>query len=413
MPAHPILIYAELLSNIRQVSVACSLPTPSSDITRASVNSDGLRLTVTHDGLERSLELPSRVAVRSQLPISSQGSKTLSWRLPLASIHKGPQHAVFRPENAPIPWSASDLEAGAGISCRTCKSDVVRAGTLKTWKDLPSENWAEMMEFWHCHKPHDHIQEDDDHLTSRGYGASSRISAQPGVGFVDLTSFLLSKTDVSESAISMPSSSLKPENSSGTPNRLDSSPELKGVSVRCRTCNSDLGIIHEETFSTSLYKWQVAITRQRPTEESKNAPTQQPSLSHCLSAMLLATMARSACSKTILLPITRTVDDDHPPSLLHIWLFSYHIAYASTEAPRSSPARAVKVFFRMVSRAEADGMLDSMTADVQDITLPGDAIAQVEGLLARSNTYFDEGNRRFKEWNVGLLEKWEGKDGVA
>lgn len=67
--------------------------------------------------------------------------------------------------------------------------------TIKAWKDLPSENWAEMMEFWHCHKPHDHDQRDPESLASKGYGANNAISAQPGIGFVDLTSFLFAESD--------------------------------------------------------------------------------------------------------------------------------------------------------------------------------------------------------------------------
>jgi hypothetical protein len=52
-----------------------------------------------------------------------------------------------------------------------------------------------MMEFWHCHKPHDHEHQDPESLASKGYGANHAISAQKGTGFVDLTSFLFSESD--------------------------------------------------------------------------------------------------------------------------------------------------------------------------------------------------------------------------
>jgi hypothetical protein len=74
---------------------------------------------------------------------------------------------------------------------------------LKTWKDLPSENWAEMMEFWHCHKPHDHDAKDEDSLGKKGYGASSAIAAQPSVGLVDQTSFLVSEVDCTGLLVSL------------------------------------------------------------------------------------------------------------------------------------------------------------------------------------------------------------------
>jgi hypothetical protein len=101
----------------------------------------------------------------------------------------------FSLENQALPWNAVDMQAGSAIRCRKCDHAIVKEGVIGTWKDLPSENWAEMMEFWHCHKPHDHGSTDDEHLTKRGYGASNAISAQPGVGFVDITSFMFAESD--------------------------------------------------------------------------------------------------------------------------------------------------------------------------------------------------------------------------
>lgn len=208
MPTPPlILIYTELLSNIRQVSVSCSLQTPSSSGTKASLSPDGLKFTISHDGVEQSVQLPGRVNAPSQLPLSNLGAKGLMWRLPVAS----PTAIVnVRPtaDDHNTPWSAGDLEPGLSIRCRACKAVIVKQGTLQAWKDLPSENWAEMMEFWHCHKPHSHGHDDDEKLAHKAYGASSRISAQPGVGFVDLTSFLLAETDIDVSAVSIATSSV-------------------------------------------------------------------------------------------------------------------------------------------------------------------------------------------------------------
>ena len=56
------------------------------------------------------------------------------------------------------------------------------------------------MEFWHCHKPDvppNLSAPDASHEPSeaKGYGAHSRFAARAGVGFVDLTSFLLAPHD--------------------------------------------------------------------------------------------------------------------------------------------------------------------------------------------------------------------------
>jgi hypothetical protein len=97
-------------------------------------------------------------------------------------------------------------------------------------------------------------------------------------------------------------------------------------------------------------------------------------------------------------------------SLLHIWLFNSNIIFSSTESAQSSVS-AVKVLYRMVGQEEADKFTESMTSDVQEVTLPQIAIHGVVELLGCSNSFLPENDRKFKEWTVGLLEKWKGNDG--
>ncbi|KAI1490600.1 ubiquitin-conjugating enzyme E2-binding protein [Biscogniauxia mediterranea] len=402
---HHILIYAELLSNIRQISIGCTLPTPSSSTTKAVVSPDCLGFTVKHDGAERSIPLPGRVAFPSQLPVQKTGLTNISWRLPLAGSRDRIQNASVSEEAG--PWSAGDLAPESAVCCRACKTPVVEAGVLKTWKDLPSENWAEMMEFWHCHKPHDHKHTDDEHLTSRGYGASSKITAQSGVGFIDLTSFLLSPSDISDSAVTPSLNSDTVEGNQLTEQNPSNGLKSHNQVIFCSSCKSQLGMWNNQISSVSLFKWQVSVDRRHGEGSAVD-----PSLSHCISALLLATMARSGCSKSIIIP-ARSEDElvsNRPASeksLLNIWVFNGNITYSSTEEARS-PINAVKVLYRMVSQDEADKMLDAMTSDVQDISLPTKAIEMLIELLDKSNGNIPLGERKFKDWGVGLLEKWNG-----
>lgn len=197
-PTSGILIYAELLTNIKRVSVGVHLPSRSDATTRVVISDNGRQLHIYHQNSSQTLELPSQVITSTSattLPIPNQGSVNLSWRLPVLPTEiNGPQ---FSPENQAIPWTSMDAEPGSRVSCRKCGCDFVQKGAVRAWKDLPSENWAEMMEFWHCHKPHDHDHdaEDSHALESKGYGAGNAITAQVGVGFVDLTSFVFSEAD--------------------------------------------------------------------------------------------------------------------------------------------------------------------------------------------------------------------------
>ncbi|KAI0815560.1 ubiquitin-conjugating enzyme E2-binding protein [Xylaria sp. FL0064] len=401
-PSQRILIYAELLSNIRQVSVGCSLPTPVSTDSKATVSADGQALTVTHCGSSQTLRLPETVAPLSQLPIKGPGITNLSWRLPLAAPSVGRTPPA---SEEPVPWSATDLEPGSAVVCRTCQSTIIDSGILKVWKDLPSENWAEMMEFWHCHKPHNHTNgHGEEHLTNRGYGASSRITAQSGVGFVDLTSFLFKSSDLVPSSISASEGTSRAGNEAKTT-----------TTIHCTSCKTQLGVPNDDASSVSLFKWQVVVKQQE-----HSIPESYPNLAQCVSAMLLATMARSGCSKSVLLPIkaqpssslvgSKSGDGNQVQDILNIWVFNANITFSSTEAP-SSPTNATKVFYRTVSQEQADKMLESMTSDVQDISLPYEAITTIAGLLEKSNSFIPESDRKFREWTVGLLERWNGKGG--
>lgn len=188
-----ISIYAELLSNIRQVSVAASLPSRPTSSTVAKILANGRRLCIEHDGRSETLDLPGTVLPNTPLQIPQIDSQDVTWRLPLSQA--GAQLPHFSLESQAIPWSASDLEHGSAVCCRKCSSVVIPKDTIQSWKDLPSENWAEMMEFWHCHKPHDHSEHQNDSLANKGYGANSAITAQPGIGFVDITSFMFDEAN--------------------------------------------------------------------------------------------------------------------------------------------------------------------------------------------------------------------------
>ncbi|KAI2607546.1 ubiquitin-conjugating enzyme E2-binding protein [Hypoxylon fragiforme] len=416
--SQPILLYAELLSNIRQVSIGCSLHSPSSSDTQVIVSPDGLEFTVNHDGIKTSIRLPACVSSPQKLSVQNLDTKSLSWRLPLSSTLGQSREFLNASEEQAIPWSASDLQSESPIACRTCHAAIVESGHIKVWKDLPSENWAEMMEFWHCHKPHDHGHGHGDDLTSKGYGASSRISAQSGVGFVDLTSFLLSETDISMSAITHSPPSLESHNRIDDPDKKpqnDESHDLQvtNLPVFCSNCHNQCGVMDSQgsSASFSLFKWQVHVN-EKTLSDSEILPT----LSHCVSAMLLATRARSGCSKSIMIPMKQQAPPTQgiPPvnsiteseSLLNIWVWNTSITFSSSMEARS-PIKAMKVFYRMVGQDEANKMLDSMTSDVQDITLPADVINTIIHILRSSSPLLPQSNQQYLNWTVGLLEKWE------
>jgi hypothetical protein len=198
--SHPISLYAEHLSNIRLVSVVASLSSLPDASTKAQILDDGQTLQVHHQGCAQDLTLPTVVSNARSLLIPSNTSNYLNWRLPVPPVDA--QTSQFSPEDQAIPWSSTDMRSDSPICCRRCDQVIVQRGGIKTWKDLPSENWAEMMEFWHCHKPSSHDQPEDNALAAKGYAANSAITAQPGICLADITSFVLFESDCSGLSVS-------------------------------------------------------------------------------------------------------------------------------------------------------------------------------------------------------------------
>lgn len=210
-PATP-NIYAELLPRLGRISVVIHLPTPSTYKTKVLVSNDASRLIVWHEDATTEMRLPAKVLepvgehLRGEI---KPGLDEMSWRLtPVPDDVKSSMSA-----DDAVPWSASQLKPGLRVTCRACDGVVVAEHNIKVFKDLPSENWAEMMELWHCHKPrvghpaannpngtsandevgHEEASETD--LASRGYGANSAIVAQKGTGFVDMMTMLFHEDD--------------------------------------------------------------------------------------------------------------------------------------------------------------------------------------------------------------------------
>ncbi|KAJ6790379.1 hypothetical protein PWT90_04217 [Aphanocladium album] len=385
-----ILIYAELLTNIRQITVKTSLPTPADHTTGAEIFDEGRKFRISHNGITRELDLPATAPVKGTLPLSHKGSVDLTWRLPLRPV-RAPERQ-FLPENQPLPWSASDMKLGSPVSCRACGEQFVKDATVTSWKDLPSENWAEMMEFWHCHKPVDHDKPEANSLQHRGYGAASIISAQPGVGFVDITSFLFTESDCCSISFSSPSLS---ENFDSSEKAIDATNEEKFLSISCSKCQADVGTFSVLASTVAFFKWQI---------DCEVSSTQQPpSSSDCLVATLLSTIARSGSSKSVVMPRHMSSKDEEARHL-QLWVLNNNVIYTSNDNRTATPA--IKVLFKDIEEKEAVDLVESLSNDIQDINFPAAAIQAAREILTASKYMLPSSERSFQEWQVGLLERW-------
>lgn len=190
MPLH---VYAEHLINIRTLTIQSTLPLPSNSNTTCTLSADGQVLTLTHQEEIASIVLPAAVPAHASAGISipTVPSKELSFRVRLGN-YDSPQDR--QSSETIVPWTATSLSHNVELRCKNCRTVILPSCRIQTWKDLPSEGWAEMMEFWHCHKPnepHNHEQQTD----TKGYSAESKLAITPSVGLVNATSFVLAAAD--------------------------------------------------------------------------------------------------------------------------------------------------------------------------------------------------------------------------
>jgi hypothetical protein len=66
---------------------------------------------------------------------------------------------------------------------------------------------------------------------------------------------------------------------------------------------------------------------------------------------------------------------------------------------------AMKVFWKLISRDEADSSVESESAE--EVLLPTEVIDDIKACLQESALILPPSARKFKEWDVGLLERYE------
>lgn len=187
-----IYLYAELLLHIRQVTLFAILPSNCDQSTRLDLCPDNRTIHVTHNGELATIELPCAVLANKKLQIPSSPGLELSFRLAVGA-HVGLTAQVQQGNDVYGPWSASMLTAETLISCQSCGRLLTKDVT--TWKDLPSEGWAEMMDFWHCHKPSVQHESDPQAGSKKGYASSNALRPTKGIGLVDVLHLWISESN--------------------------------------------------------------------------------------------------------------------------------------------------------------------------------------------------------------------------
>ncbi|KAF2277527.1 uncharacterized protein EI97DRAFT_296624 [Westerdykella ornata] len=406
--APSIVLYAEILLHIRTATLFGSLRTGKTHDTKARLSTDATCITVSYEGESATLRLPMKVkgggSAVVEIP-AEPPNKDISVRLEVeeregSSFFTG-AHSDERKANV-VPWDAVSLNEMKTLSvlCRHCQSPVVGTGRVTEWRDLPNENWAEMMDFWHCHKPDEHHLHDHAHhetFSKKGYAAGSRLKAIQSIGFIDLASFLLSEQDC-EGVQSGARSSDSPRNL-----------------LTCKACSHVLGVLDEQASGWRVWKWALSIGAAGPSLPSASPAhsAHTYSIQKWISARLLFLIENLGIRK---FHVHADTDGASVPSLL-IWVFTPDLLFSSSvpshKEPRNDPTRAMKIFYQKKEWSPPKPG-EAEPASVEEVSFPQELFDELHSALEESQQLLPVSARRFQGWDVGLLERFDvGEDNRA
>lgn len=187
-----IYLYAELLLNIRQVTVFAILPSNCSDKTHIWLCNDQRTLKLRHEDEEAAIELPCSVVNNANLKLHPASTRELSFRLVVNDAARLPAQTK-QATDGNDPWPALRLTSETQVACGSCGTLLVNS--VNVWRHLPTAGWADMMDFWHCHKPNANEGDDESAGSNKGYAAANTLGPTAGIGLVDVGHFLVSDVD--------------------------------------------------------------------------------------------------------------------------------------------------------------------------------------------------------------------------
>ncbi|AOA63101.1 hypothetical protein PP7435_CHR2-0472 [Komagataella phaffii CBS 7435] len=128
-------------------------------------------------------------------------------------------------------WSADYLKTIGEFSfgCGNCRAELIHRSKVSSINAMPSEMWAEMMEFWHCHKPGSKVSN-----SGLRYG-----NLQPRKGAIILGFYYLLFHPLSFETIE----------------------KEDDETIACANCGFPVGIVTKNCSNWKIYNWNLLLTK--------------------------------------------------------------------------------------------------------------------------------------------------------
>ncbi|KAL4939468.1 ubiquitin-conjugating enzyme E2-binding protein [Aspergillus oleicola] len=421
----PLTLHAEYLPNIRQVSVQISIAGKTTAPPEISLSESRRAVTLSAtfsscgskpDHVAETIKLPARVKEGSRRLLGGAGigAREFSYRLQVDDDELAKRSPLEEHMDSFVPWSAGDMASSTKLRCAQCEGIVLDTPNETTnapspeqnyeslfmgwvWKDLPSGNWAEMMDFWHCHKPDPPKEHDTDgkeiedaNSKVKGYGASNQVLATPGNVLVDVATFLVADTDCK----GLKKATKEPTDDSLLP------PEVELV---CDSCDALIGV--EDTIAKGWRLFKTSLAASFPSTENADEVTwERHPTELVVAAQLLELIERESARRFI-------IHCGKKDGLL-IWVFNPDMRYSNATSQHSiTSQRAMKVFYQAAADVETilhpePGKASPLS--LEELRLPVDTYEALMTALEASNMMTPTSARTFqKDWRVGILHRFE------
>lgn len=356
---------AEFLPHIKVITVCIGCE--KSEVKSITTSNDGTKLLferVTGDIV--TLKLPVDTVKGLAVDISKQnGTGCLSFKLPshpkysdVESVEKN-QVMESLTTRKDFPWSCAELRAlrDKGIlKCCKCNHDIIDLKDVRKMNEMPSENWSEMMEYWHCDRPEISNPNSVESIRNR----FEHFHPTDHSIIVGQCYFIINCNDF------------------GLVTQEDGC-------VHCPNCNEELGVLDKMSGNTKLWKWELQFT----TSSSQSYQCFSSYL-QCYS-LLMDSISSTAIRFYVIM------QRGNKANRILVWCFSFGLGVVLSTGPTLK--NCMKLFYK----ANIETLKANTTIQYDTISLDTKPFASLMQQLRQSNEQLPDSQRMFKDWNVGYL----------
>ncbi|CDK29983.1 unnamed protein product [Kuraishia capsulata CBS 1993] len=355
---------AEFLPRIQRLSVSIQL---AEELESCSLSSaDELQMTVK-GGARYAFTLPHPVVEVSNLVDFVQNDgfcKTLKLPTPILQsdrVYLDKSNNVLMTKEP--KWDHNELarrrstRSNTLVRCANCGLSLLNLSQVTTLRGMPSEIWAEMMEYWHCHKP------DEGNKTNSTVERYGNFTPSPGGLLVGPYYFLVDKSILHN----------------------------VGEDAECLGCDSVLGETGTSQNCLKMNKWSLELY-------DGNSETFQPYL-HALNS--LENSVGCTSSRYFIVELEK--------SKLLVWVFGYGIGVSSLFGHGKGVVQqnCLKVFYTddeaQIEKFRSEKSQGLASRELEVLDFPSVVMVDLIEKLRIGTSGIPDGVRKFGFWNVSYL----------